>query len=211
MAKLPSKYTVDGDAGCWVWGGFVKNGQPMAKRGGVHVSVRRLLYIEKFGHLSDDSQVRCGCGNSLCVNPDHARVLTEEDRANAALISEVVQLYRQGRSPRWIWSKLKVHLLQFRRRGFYLTPEAGSYLTGQMAFIRARLDPAVNAEVITEIGLVMRSIYAELARIRAKQDSSATEREGSTSPEQSDLDPGVCPLPERSDGKENDGVTTRWD
>lgn len=66
----------EGDAGCWVWQGFLKKGEPYFKGlvSGAQaspVAVARASYVAWVGPIREGARVRRICGNGKCVNPAH--------------------------------------------------------------------------------------------------------------------------------------------
>jgi len=67
--------------GCYIWTRKVSidgYGQTMIKEscGSVHLeTAHRASYVAFYGDVPSGKQVRQGCGNSLCINPDHLELV----------------------------------------------------------------------------------------------------------------------------------------
>lgn len=90
IESIKSRILEDGD--CMVWQGAAYQGSPIVKMKvdgkWITAKVRRLLYDETRKVRSGHTHYVNTCGNPLCVNPDHTKVLTSKQnmaRANAAV------------------------------------------------------------------------------------------------------------------------------
>lgn len=78
-----SNYTVDSDAGCWLWQGAVDSrGNPVIKIDRRYRSPRRLFYEMQKASIPERGALThmAGPGDKLCVNPDHMEILTRKPR-----------------------------------------------------------------------------------------------------------------------------------
>lgn len=78
---------------CWNWQGIISNGKHpryCTTRTGkkINIQVRRYIYQTIIGEIPENTFLNMKCGNSKCVNPEHARVGT------------MVEKVRNGKAPR---------------------------------------------------------------------------------------------------------------
>ena len=69
---------------CWNWKGATrgKNGYGAMKVDGKVVSVHKLAYTLYRGEIPQNLLVSHTCHNSLCVNPDHLKLVTPKENHN---------------------------------------------------------------------------------------------------------------------------------
>lgn len=69
---------------CWNWKGATrgKNGYGAMKVDGKVVSVHKLAYTIFRGEIPKNLLVSHSCHNSLCVNPDHLKLVTPKENYN---------------------------------------------------------------------------------------------------------------------------------
>ena len=73
-----TKYSIEN--GCWIWHGRVDGGVPMFPVDRRYRSARQVaLQIYADTKVPTGHVTRATCGNSLCVNPDHAQVIPRAD------------------------------------------------------------------------------------------------------------------------------------
>lgn len=81
MARKPKQLYVIDDNDCWNWIGQVKRGEPLITRNSKKRNARRYYFEERYGiSLDGTDRLKRTCTNKKCVNPEHYRVRTEEDR-----------------------------------------------------------------------------------------------------------------------------------
>lgn len=88
--KIQKKYIEEGD--CWLWTGYAPRRIPMTRyktSGGkwIGVSVRKLLSIIAGRTVHDGKVCVSSCGEPLCVNPAHTKILNNND--HLARVSEL--------------------------------------------------------------------------------------------------------------------------
>lgn len=77
-------------SGCWVWNGGLNKGSPVMEawrdgRLATGASPRRVAWIEHVGPVPDGTLVFGTCETRGCVNPEHARLESHEDRKKLGL------------------------------------------------------------------------------------------------------------------------------
>ena len=73
--RFESKFSIQ-DNGCWVWHGYIDDGMPLFPVHRRYVSARQTaLRLYKGIDVLVGHAARASCGNSLCVNPDHAEII----------------------------------------------------------------------------------------------------------------------------------------
>ena len=87
---------------CWVWLGRVDNGHPQAGSGRGRYQVARHVYEECVGPIPAGMQVRHGCGNNMCVRPDHLSAGLN-DRMHAERTKERFLKCVKKRGPHMCW------------------------------------------------------------------------------------------------------------
>ena len=79
--KLFEMTTLVNDSGCWVWQGQVSNSgygrlqQVQDDKKVKMVSAQSASYRAFIGSVPDGCLVKQGCGNRLCINPDHLELM----------------------------------------------------------------------------------------------------------------------------------------
>lgn len=77
--QLKTRSQIDAETGCWEWQGQISNtgrGRIMIQDGSRNrtVSAEDASYIAFLGEIPEGALVRQGCGNRLCINPEHLEV-----------------------------------------------------------------------------------------------------------------------------------------
>ena len=102
-ARFQTKYTIEGD--CWIWHAYVDNKVPMFPVKRRYRSARQMaLQIYTGASVPAGYVARASCGNSLCVNPNHAEIVPRSQafgaRVRAKLtnqnVHEIRTLLAQG-------------------------------------------------------------------------------------------------------------------
>lgn len=78
LERFTSKYSLNAETGCWDWLGAVSHNYGKMHHLGQTVSAHRFSYLMFVGEIPDGMVVDHICNNKLCVNPDHLRVLTNQ-------------------------------------------------------------------------------------------------------------------------------------
>jgi len=78
--KLKQQTIINDDTGCWIWKGQLANsghGKLKTQVEGVVkvVSAEHASHIAFLGEVPTRHLVKQGCGNRLCVNPEHLELL----------------------------------------------------------------------------------------------------------------------------------------
>lgn len=73
----PDKFTT-----CWLWQGKTQsnNTQPRFSFGGKNYLAYRLAYVARYGAISELTQLRHECKNTLCVRPSHLTPIGRKSR-----------------------------------------------------------------------------------------------------------------------------------
>ena len=81
LKRFHSKYLIDTN-GCWIWVGAVDKGDGRGRfhHNGKTCGVNRVAYEHFHGAPPPDKAVVSGCGNRLCVNPEHLQLMKKGRR-----------------------------------------------------------------------------------------------------------------------------------
>ena len=101
--KIQQKYIEEGD--CWLWNGYAPKGIPMMRYKTADgkwfaASVRKLSSIIAGRTVHEGRVCIPSCGEPLCINPEHTKILTNTDhlaRISELGISGVANIRRSAR------------------------------------------------------------------------------------------------------------------
>jgi HNH endonuclease len=74
-----ASYTTELPDGCWEWSGGVTSDGPILKAGGRTRLALRWAWEYEHGSVQRGKVVRRTCGNPLCVNPDHGKLMSPSE------------------------------------------------------------------------------------------------------------------------------------
>ncbi len=103
VTGFPSTWKRDIASDCWIWTASVRRGYGQVKRNEKNAFAHRAAYEHYVGEIPKGLCVLHRCDNTLCVNPQHLFLGSQQDN--------VKDMMRKGRSSRKI-SDEAVHLIR---------------------------------------------------------------------------------------------------
>ena len=128
-AELTDRFwsKVEKSSECWNWTGTVTGGYGQYWLDGKGRRAHRVSYAAAHGHIPEGMQIDHKCHNTLCVNPDHLRVVTGKQNCenvrgaqsnNASKVRGVVWHKRDRR-----WQARVIHNMATVHVGYFRTLE----------------------------------------------------------------------------------------
>jgi hypothetical protein len=101
VSRFFSKVDFEGPNGCWVWKASSVKGYGQFKYKDYQRSAHKLSFEHFYGPVPDGLCVCHTCHNSLCVNPNHLKLGTDQDN-----VDDKVAANRQSQGAK-VWAKRK--------------------------------------------------------------------------------------------------------
>jgi hypothetical protein len=113
-----------GEDDCWNWIGSKRNNYGLFWYKGTNISAHRFMYEMEIDVIPENMCVLHICDNSLCVNPKHLRLGTQQDN-----IKDMVNKHRQATGINVFKSKLTEDDVRYIRNLYKLGFDQG-YIAG---------------------------------------------------------------------------------